>query len=241
MINRTGEILWCTGLILILVIFLLQSTAEAWDPDKKSAMETISGTTDNLTLTEWRQRVSYALGMVLGGQLHARSVEVDLDLYLLGLNDGLQGESTLMTPAEAQKVVQAIESGTGESALSSKGVDGLRIFFKLDPRLTRSHYMGDRWVSPPAFTSTIQMGPELVVEARVGVHGIGSPDLNTEPEWIPSDPDMVEVTPLRGRQVKIRIKRSGESGLQMVLGELTKDLHVKAIDRGGRMQVEIYQ
>jgi hypothetical protein len=35
---------------------------------------------------------------------------------------------------------------------ASGSLTAVNIVFKLDPRLSRGLYMGDRWVSPPTFT-----------------------------------------------------------------------------------------
>ena len=45
-------------------------------------------------------------------------------------------------------------------------LNDIKVSFKLDPRLTRSMYMGDRWISKTTFLSTIQEGSEHTVEVR---------------------------------------------------------------------------
>jgi hypothetical protein len=75
-----------------------------------------------------------------------------------------------------------------------------KIAFKLDPRITASLYMGDRWVTPVTFTQ-VQYGPQLIVTARS----------RNPVSWIPADPTMVSVTPSVGNLVAITITRAGET------------------------------
>lgn len=48
------------------------------------------------------ERVSYALGMNLGTQLHRQSVDIDPNLLLQGLKDAMSGGKTKMTDEEAK-------------------------------------------------------------------------------------------------------------------------------------------
>src|SRR3990172_9543958 len=73
----------------------------------------------------------------------------------------------------------------GQSASSAN----IKVIFKLDPSLTRGMYMGDRWVSPPTYTSS-QSGKTATIEAKVSGFNKG-----IKPTWTPSDPKMVKVTP----------------------------------------------
>jgi FKBP-type peptidyl-prolyl cis-trans isomerase len=115
------------------------------------------------------------------------------------------------------------------------------ISLKLDPAITRSQYMGDRWVSPPVYTSTIQPGDRATVEAGVrGVDAAGR-QVPIEPRWSPSDPAMVSVTPADGRVVKITVRGAGESRLRVSSGGVSRDLTVKAVSKNGGTQVEITQ
>jgi hypothetical protein len=117
----------------------------------------------------------------------------------------------------------------------------IKVSFKLDPRLTRSIYMGDRWVSPPTYTSTLQQGKELTVEARAqGFDTRGRP-LAISPRWLPADPEMVTVWPVQGREVRITVLRAGESRLKVVVAGYSKELLIKATNQGDAIQVEIAQ
>ena len=120
-------------------------------------------------------------------------------------------------------------------------VADIKASFKLDPRLTRSLYMGDRWVSPTTYTGVRQTGKEYVVDARVhGIDAKGRP-MRISPEWIPSDPEMVAVSPTQGNEVKIVVKHAGATKLKLATAGFSKELLVKAKYEGGAMQVEISQ
>src|SRR4029453_15077583 len=44
------------------------------------------------------------------------------------------------------------------------------------------------------------------------------------PRWIPSDPEMVTVTPEQGAVVKIKVTKAGESKLEVASGGISKEL-----------------
>lgn len=56
-----------------------------------------------------KDKLSYALGMDLGGQFKARSVDVDPALLAKGLQDALSGGKTIMTPDEAKAVIASLQ------------------------------------------------------------------------------------------------------------------------------------
>jgi hypothetical protein len=140
------------------------------------------------------------------------------------------GASATMTP----------ESRASETRRDAAITD-IEVSFKLDPRLTRSLYMGDRWVSPPTY-SGVQPGTAFTVEARAQGRGRGEP-IAIAPQWMPSDPEMVTVSPGRGGQVTITVQRSGESTLAVVAHGMTRDLRIKAttVHEGQALQVQISQ
>ena len=114
------------------------------------------------------------------------------------------------------------------------------IFFKLDPRLTRGLYMGDRWISPPVY-SLNQTGKSATVEARVsGVDATGR-GVDIEPSWIPADPERVTVAPASGSEVKITIDGAGESRLRVTAGAISRELTIKAVPKEHAIYVEIAQ
>ncbi len=116
----------------------------------------------------------------------------------------------------------------------------INVSFKLDPRLTRGLYMGERWGSPPTY-SGVQEGV-FSVDARVqGLDAKGQP-LDISPKWIPSDPKMVTVSPSQGNAVQITVHRAGQSSLQVTSQGFTRTLSIKAAAyRGNAIQAEISQ
>ena len=199
---------------------------------------------DAASLAGPEERRSYALGMVLGDQFREQSIEVDLDLYVRGLKDGLSGGKTLLTGKEARAVVNAIPGELKRKRAAPKtsgALEGIAVSFKLDPRLTKSMYMGERWVSPPVYQPAVQEGKTLTVEARV--HGVDAKGNKTKitPQWIPSDPGMVAVTPGKGSDFNIEVKRAGKSTLSVAAQGVSKELSVKATEEGNAIRVEIGQ
>ncbi len=109
------------------------------------------------------------------------------------------------------------------------------VLFKLDPSLTRGMYMGDRWASPPTYT-TSQPGKTSTIEAKVE-----SLDKGISPTWTSSDPKMVTVSPQQGHQVTITVLRAGQSTLKVAFEGASKTISIKAKYEGDAIQVEISQ
>jgi len=129
-----------------------------------------------------------------------------------------------------------------ENRDSTTALTGIRVSFKLDPRLTQGMYMGEQWVSPPAYGPLVSSGNTYTVEAkafRLDAQGQAVP---ISPEWIPADPDMVTVSPGQGHAVTITVQRAGESRLKVAFQGVSKELTIKAAAyQGDAMQVEISQ
>ncbi|MCI0409494.1 MAG: FKBP-type peptidyl-prolyl cis-trans isomerase [Acidobacteria bacterium] len=157
-----------------------------------------------------------------------------------GAGRGIGPNATLMVAVE----LISIKGTAGDNARASEerdsikaDVTGITVSFKLDPRLTQGLYMGERWVSPPTYTTTLD-----TVDARAeGVDAKGK-RVNIRPQWIPVDPEMVTVTPSEGSEAKITVHRAGESSLQVTYQGVSKELAIKvAAYRGDAFQVEIAQ
>ena len=134
-------------------------------------------------------------------------------------------------------VIHAAEEGSGPAGVS---LTDIKVSFKLDPRVTRGMYMGDRWISPPTYIA-VQDAKELTVEARSEVLDAKGKLTDINPAWTPSDPEMVTVSPSQGNEVKITVKRTGESTLKLASPGVSKELFIKAMDKGNGIQVEISQ
>ena len=105
--------------------------------------------------------------------------------------------------------------------------------------------MGERWVSPPAYTRVGDgKTKEVAIETRIeGIDAKGRPAA-ISPEWAAAEPEMVTVEPSKAPKAKagqftITVRRAGESSLRLSAGEITKELVVKAAEKGGTLQVDI--
>ncbi len=125
-----------------------------------------------------------------------------------------------------------------QSADRAAAPSDLQFSFKLDPRLTRSDQMGDRWLSPKTYRGTV--GQDTVEVKVVGIDAQGRP-VRVDPEWVPSDSEMVMVSPNRGNAVSIVVKRAGESKVQLTAEGVSKELAIKAVYRDNALRVEITQ
>jgi len=228
-------------LVLIGALFTLVGCARI--AGKQSSMTNdVAGASDGAALESRDQRLSYALGMVLGNQFKAQSVEIDQELYSQGLKDALAGGKTLLTESEARSAVNMLQRDLKRKQMAPRSVStapaGFEISFKLDTRLTRGMYMGDRWVSPPTFIQ-IGTGNEVTVVARTQGLDAAGRKVNANPEWIPEDPEMVAVNPGPGNEVRITVRREGQSRLKVVAPGVSEQLDIKAAVMGDSLQVEI--
>lgn len=115
-------------------------------------------------------------------------------------------------------------------------LNDIQISFKLDPRLTRGQYMGDIWVSPATYAGT--SGQDIVEARAVGLDAKGKP-ISISPEWMPSDPEMVTVSTRKGKDVKLTIRRDGESKLKVSSTGFSKELLIKAVYKDNVIYVTI--
>jgi hypothetical protein len=116
----------------------------------------------------------------------------------------------------------------------------IQLSFKLDPRLTRGLYMGDRWVSPPSYQK-VGEGKDCSVEVRAYVvDALGRP-LKVSPKWTSADSETAAVSPGQGSEVKITVKRAGETNLELVAQGLSRKLSLKAVAHGDTLQMEFTQ
>ena len=214
-----------------------------------------------------KARLSYALGMNFWLRLRDQSIEVDPALCIQGFRDALSGSDTLLTETEVRTILTDLQAElrqrqstaqteqplqkkreletrssankTREAVVAPVQLKDIQVFFKVDPRLTRSLYMGDRWVSPPTYTGTRQTGTVYTMEARTqGIDARGG-SIPVSPEWIPSDPGMVAVAPATGDAVTITVKRAGESILRVAANGIARELIIRATKEGEALQVEI--
>lgn len=60
-------------------------------------------------LKDTRQKASYGLGLSLGRNFKSQSIDVDVDLVVQGLKDGLAGAKPALTDAEIEQALQAFQ------------------------------------------------------------------------------------------------------------------------------------
>lgn len=217
----------------------IETGARLQTPDAKAVP---AAAQDAPALESPKERLSYALGMALGNQFREQSVEVDLARYVQGLKDAQSGSQTLLTETEARAAISVLQRELKRKQASppvaATALTDIEVSFKLDPRLTRGLYMGDRWVSPPTYTQ-VGEGKEVTVEAIAqGLDATGK-SMKISPEWTPEDPGMVTVTPGQGDAVKITVLREGQSKLKVVSPGFSTELLIKATYRGDTIQVDI--
>jgi hypothetical protein len=114
----------------------------------------------------------------------------------------------------------------------------INLAFKLDPRLSGATYGGERWVSPSRYQGS---SGQNTVEAKASAIDTQGRPTRAIIDWKPSDPEMILVSPARGEQVKITVRRTGESSLVLTSGAVSKRLAIRAVDRNGVWQVTITQ
>jgi len=112
-----------------------------------------------------------------------------------------------------------------EGAANSATLTDIRFSFKLDPRLLGGTYAAERWISPPTYDGS---AAQDTVEARAIGVGAKREPVRIIPRWIPSDPEMVTVTPEQGAVVKIKVTKAGESKLEVASGGISKELLIKS-------------
>jgi len=133
-------------------------------------------------------------------------------------------------------VLAGCGDGSAPSA-PSPALGGIEVTFKVDPRIARGLYMGDRWISPPYLR--VGEGEQVTVEARAYVLDAAGGPTTIAPTWRSFDPGMVTVTPATGNEVSITVKRGGESRLQIAGPGASTELVIRAAYPNGVIQVEI--
>lgn len=141
----------------------------------------------------------------------------------------------VVTPAGDATKPQAAGS---QPAVASAPAD-IDISFKLDALLSGPTYGGERWVSPPTYSSAARAANEITVEARaVLVDAKGQP-VNTSPEWKAVDASYVQLSAGDGNAVRITVHGEGKSNVTVTAGGLSKNMVVSSEFTGNAMQVHI--
>jgi len=78
---------------------------KAQTPASKAKTATAAKSAAPVTLKTQKDKVSYALGMSIGLNVHRQAVDIDPNLVARGLKDALSGAKTLMTEDEARTAI----------------------------------------------------------------------------------------------------------------------------------------
>jgi FKBP-type peptidyl-prolyl cis-trans isomerase FklB len=130
----------------------------------------------------------------------------------------------------------AESSQTATHPATSSAVVGIQLSFKRDPRMVDPFRGIGPWVTGSSYTgATAQDTVEVRAE---GVDAAGKL-AKISPQWSASDPEMVTISPNQGDDVKITVRKAGESKLKVTYQGVSKELVVKAKYVGKFMLFEI--
>ena len=171
---------------------------------------------------------------VTGSQNPAREARQRRKAYLRAL----RAERRQERKEYLERVRREKAAAQNQAVPAAASLNDIKVSFKMDPRITRGLYMGDRWVSQAAYVGD---GRSVSLEARVqGVDAKGTAK-QIAPKWIPEDPKMVTASPGQGNEVTITVHRAGESSLKLISEDVSKELIIKATSQGTVIKVEISQ
>ncbi len=97
MISKTKKIV----LLIVIGVFAFSFTSNA-QKNKKQA--------DKLVLTNFSDTVSYILGTDIGRNLITNLIEINPDLFMIGLTDAYANRDTVFKKVEADKIMQKFQS-----------------------------------------------------------------------------------------------------------------------------------
>jgi len=112
-----------------------------------------------------------------------------------------------------------------QTAAPSSAVKQIQLSFKRDPRLVDPTRGLGPWVSGSGYGGAT--GQETVEVRAAGVDAAGR-SAKISPQWVASDPAMVTVTPREGDDVKITVRKAGESQLKITYQGVSKELEIRA-------------
>lgn len=116
-----------------------------------------------------------------------------------------------------------------------------QISFKLDERILGPTYGGPRWVPPPF--GPVTYSGSYTLEARTYYISEAGQQVAVSAEWVPANPNLVEVSPGKGDQVAITVKGIGKTSLLVKNSQGTSQtLYIKSSAKNDLIQmVEIFQ
>jgi FKBP-type peptidyl-prolyl cis-trans isomerase FklB len=102
--------LLAAGAMLLGTALAQQTPANNTTAPAAKAQAPASGSQSSSGLTTPKEKLSYAIGMNIGKNLHRDGVDIDSSLLSQGLKDGLAGGQTQMTDQEAQAAVAELQN-----------------------------------------------------------------------------------------------------------------------------------
>jgi FKBP-type peptidyl-prolyl cis-trans isomerase FklB len=181
------------------------------------------------TIAGWRE----ALQLMPVGSKWRVFIPSDLAYGARSAGDVIGANSTLIFEVELLSI-----AGARQAQNVASDVVDIQFYFKVDPRLTRGLYMGDRWITPSTYVGA---GGQNTVSARARCVDRGGRPIEVSPTWIASDPEMVAVSPGEGNEVQILVKRAGKSSLLVTSQGVTEELDITAMQKGEAIGIEIAQ
>jgi len=101
----TPAYILAAGFILLGSAMAQQPPAKSAAPAAPSQQPSAAATASDTALPTDKDKLSYAIGMMVGGGLHRDAVDVDPNMLLRGLKDALAGGPTLLTSEQAQTTI----------------------------------------------------------------------------------------------------------------------------------------
>ena len=123
-------------------------------------------------------------------------------------------------------------------ATASASAPTITLSFKIDPRVLGPTYGGEHWVSPPIYTGARAQDAVETMARAVDARGAL---VMTDPEWTVSDPELLTVSPPRGKRVRIAAKRPGVSAVTVKAGRASRTFTFRAERPDGSWQLTVSQ
>ena len=138
-------------------------------------------------------------------------------------------------------VLLAISSAVAiQGSRAATSLADIRVSFKLDPRLTQSLYMGDRWVSPPTYSRFNAASGTTINVRAVGID-VQRKRVPISATWTVADPELATVSPVKDSEVRITIHKEGQSELVVSSDNISKTMVIKCVQQDGVWRVDISQ
>jgi FKBP-type peptidyl-prolyl cis-trans isomerase FklB len=162
------------------------------------------------------------------------------DVELIGIEDA-PGGVTMASASGGSAMAEIgakVKQAADDNVVPAAGIADVKVSYKVDPRITQSLYMGERWASPMT-QKCVNTGTTCSVEAKADVVDANGAPIKATAEWIPADPKIVAVTPDRGNKVTIIVLQAGETSLKVTAGEFSKELFISAKYEGNKIKAGI--